>query len=312
MTKIFFATDVHGSELCFQKFLRAADFYNADLLFFGGDYSSKDVLLFSQDATTVLEYRGTVIKKKFERQSEVLEYISLSRGSGVSVEEVDQNTINDPDNTKINQAYERALRKKLESWVEMAKVSYGKYGIPIFVIPGNDDLQFTDEYFQQPPFQFVHRKHVLLDCGVNVLGWGGSNRTPWNTAREYDETDILQQLNEAVRYPLAGTASILFAHPPPYNSGLDLAPEVGENFQLKLTLGSPHKAPIGSRAVRQFVEAHQPMVGLFGHVHEGRGYHKIGNTTCINPGSMYYTGRLVGCLVTIEEGRVKNFQFTEG
>src|SRR5258708_35700210 len=39
--RIFFATDVHGSEVCFRKFLAAAKVYQADLLILGGDFAGK-------------------------------------------------------------------------------------------------------------------------------------------------------------------------------------------------------------------------------------------------------------------------------
>ena len=32
MTKLFFATDIHGSDICWSKFLNAGKFYEADVL----------------------------------------------------------------------------------------------------------------------------------------------------------------------------------------------------------------------------------------------------------------------------------------
>ena len=39
--KMFFATDIHGSEICWKKFLNAAAFYKADLVVLGGDVTGK-------------------------------------------------------------------------------------------------------------------------------------------------------------------------------------------------------------------------------------------------------------------------------
>ncbi len=39
--RIFFATDIHGSEVCWRKFLNAAAFYQADLVVLGGDVTGK-------------------------------------------------------------------------------------------------------------------------------------------------------------------------------------------------------------------------------------------------------------------------------
>ncbi len=35
--RIYFATDLHGSEVCFRKFLAAAGVYEADVIILGGD-----------------------------------------------------------------------------------------------------------------------------------------------------------------------------------------------------------------------------------------------------------------------------------
>ena len=44
MPKVFFATDLHGAETCWRKFLNAAKFYDADVLVCGGDMTGKAML----------------------------------------------------------------------------------------------------------------------------------------------------------------------------------------------------------------------------------------------------------------------------
>ena len=39
--RIFFATDIHGSEVCWRKFLNAGAFHKADVLIMGGDMTGK-------------------------------------------------------------------------------------------------------------------------------------------------------------------------------------------------------------------------------------------------------------------------------
>lgn len=60
MTSIFFATDLHGSESCFKKFLRAADFYKVSTLIMGGDISGKVVvpLVEQHDGTFRVDFVG--------------------------------------------------------------------------------------------------------------------------------------------------------------------------------------------------------------------------------------------------------------
>jgi Icc-related predicted phosphoesterase len=40
-TRIFYASDIHGSQITFRKFLNSAKFYGVDALVFGGDLMGK-------------------------------------------------------------------------------------------------------------------------------------------------------------------------------------------------------------------------------------------------------------------------------
>src|SRR5258708_22750742 len=42
--RLFFATDLHGSEVCFRKFLAAAKVYEPDVLILGCDFAGKGLL----------------------------------------------------------------------------------------------------------------------------------------------------------------------------------------------------------------------------------------------------------------------------
>jgi Icc-related predicted phosphoesterase len=57
------------------------------------------------------------------------------------------------------------------------------------------------------------------------------------------------------------------------------------------------------------IEKYQPLLGLHGHIHEGKGIAHIGRTTVINRGSEYYKGLLSGALVNLEDDRVKGYMF---
>ncbi len=70
--------------------------------------------------------------------------------------------------------------------------------------------------------------------------------------------------------------------------------------------------PVGSTAVRSFIEATQPLLGLHGHVHESRAAESIGRTLCINPGSEYTEGTLAGAIVTLGDRTVLAHQLVVG
>jgi Icc-related predicted phosphoesterase len=60
------------------------------------------------------------------------------------------------------------------------------------------------------------------------------------------------------------------------------------------------------------IEKHQPLLGLHGHIHEGRGAARIGKTLCINPGSMYEQGYLLGALVKLGKDKIDSYVLTSG
>jgi Icc-related predicted phosphoesterase len=101
-------------------------------------------------------------------------------------------------------------------------------------------------------------------------------------------------------------------HCPPYNSKIDVCPKLDDDLRVVYEMGNPVTAPVGSTAVRKIIEEARPMLGLHGHIHEGRGEAQVGTTLCLNPGSVYSEGVLNGALVTLSKDRIVDYQFTQG
>jgi uncharacterized protein len=143
-----------------------------------------------------------------------------------------------------------------------------------------------------------------------MIASGWSNRTPWNTEREEDE-EQLQHRYESMISRLKDPRNAIFdIHVPPYKSGLDEAPELDKN--LRPVLAGQSLQPVGSTALREAIQKHQPLLGLHGHIHEGRGTARIGKTLCINPGSMYEQGALLGALIKLGKNKIENYVLTSG
>jgi hypothetical protein len=104
--------------------------------------------------------------------------------------------------------------------------------------------------------------------------------------------------------------SVFNLHVPPYGSTLDDVPELTADLTPKL--GGRALIPAGSHAVHDVIKKHEPLLGLHGHIHEGKGAIRVGKTLCINPGSMYEQGRLLGAVVTLERNKVKSYLLTTG
>jgi Icc-related predicted phosphoesterase len=104
--------------------------------------------------------------------------------------------------------------------------------------------------------------------------------------------------------------AIFNIHVPPYKSGLDDAPELDKD--LRPVLAGQSLQPVGSKALREAIQKNQPLLGLHGHIHEGRGATRVGKTLCINPGSMYEQGVLLGTLVKLGRNKIENYVLTTG
>jgi uncharacterized protein len=311
--RLFFATDIHGSDICFRKFLRAPSFYAADVLLLGGDFSSKGLVVCCRTAKgwhTI----GHEPKVDFVTRSEFERFRTECANRGWLVHELqDNDSVSNVVGPDILKEYmESELRALLRRWTEEAERLLKATNHHIYFIPGNDDPLLCDEFFRSPPFVPVDGKHVRISENLAVLGIGGSNPTPWNTLREFTEQQLEDLINSSVSPDLISVPTILFAHSPPWKSGLDKAPLLNRDLTYATVLGAASESPIGSRSVREAIERMQPLLGLFGHAHDSKGYARIGQTLCINPGSTYYAGRLQGCAITIKNNRVHDFQLTEG
>jgi Icc-related predicted phosphoesterase len=144
----------------------------------------------------------------------------------------------------------------------------------------------------------------LDDTGMKVYCCPGND--------DMDEVDdIVRASRRAMIAQLNDLRNAIFnIHVPPHKSGLDEAPELDKN--LRPVLAGQSLKPVGSTALRTVIERYQPLLGLHGHIHEGRGSTKIGETLCINPGSMYEQGTLLGAIVKLGDRKIENYVLTSG
>ncbi len=313
---MFFATDVHGSEICFRKFVAAASFYRADLLVLGGDLTGKLVVPIVPDGRGrfIAEMHGESVTLA-ESQLERFEAKTADEGLypvRLSAEE-HEHCDRHPD--EVERLFVRLMRERLERWIEYAKQKLAGTPVQIVTTPGNDDPPAVDEVIRERG-----EDRVLLMEGElfeisprhQMINSGYSNPTPWHTPREFPE-DFIRQHIEAMAERLAEPGTAIFnIHVPPYDSGIDLAPLLDDQLAVRTSMGAQLKGPVGSTAVRELLERYQPLLSLHGHVHESGGTTRIGRTVAINPGSEYGEGILRGALVSVGAGRLHRFQATSG
>jgi uncharacterized protein len=311
---LFYAGDVHGSRVCWKKFVNAAAHYPADVLIMGGDLTGKALVPIVREGDG--SYSAEVIgERRLARTAEELDQIQRAISTnGMYPLIVDQDEARRiaEDAARREQAFERALLDELRLWVEFADERLGGTDRRAYVIPGNDDPWSIDEVLASGTSVDACDEQVRMVGPHEMVSFGYSNRTPWQTPRELDEDAIYSRLRALVDQLENPEGAIFNIHVPPRDSSLDTAYEVDEELRYVTKGGRPHEIATGSSAVRQIIEEAQPLLSLHGHIHESKGVTTIGRTVAINPGSDYGSGHLDGCLVHLAPDRVVNQYLVSG
>jgi Icc-related predicted phosphoesterase len=313
VTTLFFATDVHGSDICWKKFINAGKFYGADIIIQGGDMTGKAIVPIIHQGgdrykAVLLEQESLLVGE--DRVAEMEQQIK-SRGYYPYRTTPDEIAELDADPERVDAIFHTQVLQTAEQWLAYADEKLEGTGIRCFVAPGNDDMFELDDLIRTSKHvRLVEGEVIELDRHHEMISSGWSNPTPWHTYRE-EEDDQLRVRYDAMLAQLKNPKSAVFnLHPPPYGTTLDDVPELTEDLKPKHAGRS--LVPVGSRAVREVILEYQPILGLHGHIHEGKGAIRLGKTLCINPGSMYEQGRLLGAVINLARNKVKSYVLTTG
>jgi uncharacterized protein len=208
----------------------------------------------------------------------------------------------------------RLMNERIEAWMALATERLAECRVPLFLIPGNDDDFGIDPILDRDEFAPVNADGRVVEMvdGLTLTAYGWSNPTPWKTPREVPEEELHRRLDELARQVPDPRRAVFMIHVPPHDSGLDTAPLLDENLRPTVSAGDVLRGPVGSTAVRQVIEEHQPLLGVHGHVHESGGERRIGETVCVNPGSEANAGILRGFLIDVGERGVERVLRVEG
>jgi Icc-related predicted phosphoesterase len=310
---IFFATDLHGSNVCFKKFVNAGKFYGASVLILGGDVTGKMMVPIARqkDGSYLASSAGKELRLEGEEAAALEQQVSdMGFYPKVMSEEEFQGLRDDPEGQEA--LFHELIRERLEEWIEYARPRLAEQGVKCFAAPGNDDAFFIDELFaDSDAIELLEGRVVEVD-GIEMLTTGWSNETPWKTERETSESELRTMIMKMIDRLERPENAIFNIHVPPHATALDQCPKLDENLRPVSSGGNPVMTSAGSTAVRELIEAHQPLLGLHGHIHEGRGIARIDRTVCVNPGSNYSEGVLNGSLIRLRQGEVRDVHLTQG
>jgi Icc-related predicted phosphoesterase len=316
-TRIFFTTDVHGSTKVFIKFLNTPKVYNAKVIIMGGDLCGKSIIPIFRvrdnlweaaflGKTQVINNHNALEKLK-EKIADVGAYYYVTTREEWSDLKEDQ--------VKLKEIMKLLMRKRTKEWMNLCEERLGGKDVKVFISPGNDDPYEIDDILKSTYENIITGDERIenIDGKHQLFIFGKSNKTPWNCPRDLEESELSQKIQNFVEEIEEHNTFIFAIHVPPICSGLDAAPKLDKNLRpIMGPGGSPVMYHCGSTAVREAIEKYQPMASLHGHIHESRGVYQIGRTLCFNPGSEYAEGILRGVLLEIENGRVRDYLFTQG
>jgi uncharacterized protein len=308
--KIFYAADIHGSEICFRKFLKAADFYDVDVLVLGGDLTGKALVPVVQRAGGTWEARflGRTTRARDEGELDALE--AQIRFNGFYPYRCDPDELDalEANPTRRAARFDQVMREDVARWMGIAEEKLRESPVRCLMMPGNDDGDYVADALDGGERVENAEERILEVKGFLFLSLGYSNITPWHTPRELPEKELQARLSGLIEHLDPSMPWIFNLHVPPYDTRIDDAPELDETLRL---VGGPNArmVPVGSHAVRTAIEEQQPLLSLHGHIHESRGVARLGKTQAINPGSEYNVGILRGVIVTVDPDRIVGHQF---
>lgn len=312
-TKFLFATDIHGSEKCWQKLVNSGAFFEVDTLILGGDLTGKGIQAIVEQANGIWQtnFLGENVVASGEAELAKLEQRVRTAGFypyRMTPERFEQFVVSEELREQI---FRELMATTIQRWLDFAETKLKGTGKRIIVTAGNDDPLFINELFRESSVVIMaERQIVWVDEHHEMINEGFSNPTPWHTHREMDEDSLFEVIKQQAEQIKDMKNAIFNLHVPPYNSRLDDAPLLDDN--LVPVDGGRTYVPVGSKAVRKAIETYQPLLGLHGHVHEAKGSTNIGRTLCLNPGSTYTEGILSGYLVLLDKNGIRGYQPVQG
>jgi len=313
--RIYFATDIHGSEVCWRKFLNAGRFYQADILILGGDVTGKAVVPVVAAAGGGFRIRQFSGERVLPAE-EALATETRIRDMGfypyrTTDEELDE-VWDDPD--AVQGVFLDQMRSTLERWLDLAADRLAGTGIRLYAMTGNDDPPELQAMLRDATVLTETEDRVIeIGEGVEMMSYGYSNRTPWHTPRELDDDELEKRIDKLADQVSRPERAIFNLHVPPARTAIDKAPALDGSLKPIVKGGSVQMVSVGSEGVRRVLARREPMLGLHGHIHESRGAVRLGRTLAINPGSEYGDGILCGALLDIDGKRgIRQYQLPAG
>ena len=192
---LYYASDVHGSDQCWRKFLGAGRFYGVQALIMGGDLTGKAIVPITIGRRVV---HGRVPGRAAARAGQADSRSWRARSATTactpgwpSAEEVSAAH----GDAEVARAAVRAgdACDELRRWIDLADERMADYGIEVFVMPGNDDPWSCDAVIETAAHVSACDERIVEVGDHEMISCAYANPTPWNSPRELDEDELYAQ-----------------------------------------------------------------------------------------------------------------------
>lgn len=308
--RCYMCSDLHAANRTFRKLLNAIklNVYETQVVLIAGDLTGKAIVpVIAQGGG---RYYATFLDQEYhieteaERQKVEQSISDIGYYPHVATQEEVDALRADPE--KMNALFRQHMLQRVGEWVELAEERIGKSGIQFYMMPGNDDDKGVDAIIARSSYVTNPVGKVInLDEYHEMISFDYANPTPWHTPREWSEEEYYEHIKASASQLKQVQRSVFMIHVPPYDSGLDTAPELDKDMRPRVTMGDVLRIPVGSTGVRRAIQELQPLVSIHGHVHEAPGQGKIGRTTCFNAGSEANQGILRGFVFDLGKDKLE-------
>jgi Icc-related predicted phosphoesterase len=309
-TRILFATDLHGSEAVFRKFLNAVAVYEADVAIIGGDLTGKRIVPIVEraDGSFAAEFSGAELLACGDAElAAVRRRIGDAGQYPVSVSEAEFQRLCEDDDF-VDATFLDACVSQVRDWMIRAADRLEPLAVPVFVTGGNDDYLVIEDVLNDAPYVQNAEGHVKeLAPGIEMISTGYGNPTPWQCPRDIPEVELSERIEEMANRLTDPRHAVFNLHVPPIDSALDICPKLDTSVSPPRPIVG-EEASAGSVAVREAIARFAPMLSLHGHIHESAGIRALGVTTSVNPGSEYGEGILRSAIIDLTEGTIGSAQ----
>ena len=308
--RCYMCSDLHAANRTYRKLLNSIkmNVYEAQVVLIAGDLTGKAIVPIIAQGNG--RYAATFLDQDYvvETEDELQKLENNISDIGYYPYLTDQEEVDAlrTDKARMNELFRHKMIERVGEWVALAEERIGKSGVQFYMMPGNDDDLGVDEMIARSSYVVNPvGKTIQLNEHHEMISFDYANPTPWHTPREWSEEEYYEHVKTRASGLKNVRNALFMIHVPPYDSGLDTAPELDKTMRPKVTMGDVLRIPVGSTGVRKVIQELQPLVTVHGHVHEAGGQSKIGRTTCFNAGSEANQGILRGFVFDLGKDKLE-------